>query len=330
MKRVYITLTILALAFAAFSCARTASEDSNDMYARVLAAWVRVNYGKDIHPNDSGVYVLNFVQGDGTQVGDSSFVYAHYVCKDLDGNILSTNKEDLCKQLGTYSKTDYYGSDIWQMGMDAIPVGLEPIIRTMKAGAKATVALPVGQAAVSTSGYNAFSTTYSDNVIYEIELERVEEDVDALQDEALKEFSQKYFNCMDTTAAGFYYSLVSTTDGCDSIPDEREISVWYIGRLLDGKVFDTNIEDTAKFYRIYSSSGSYEALTITYYKELSDFLSNSSYVQGFTYALSMMKFGDTAETFFRSDYGYGAGGNGASIPEYSPLRFTLYIQPSDD
>lgn len=329
MKRIYAAAAAIALLAIAFSCARDVAESTTASYNKKLASWVRLNYGKDISPNDSGAFVLELVPGTGKQINGSSFVCAHYVCTDLQGNILSTNREELCKQLGTYSITDYYGSDIWQMGTNAVPTCIETELLKLRAGGKVKIALPVGQTTPKRSGYNAFAGSYTDNVIFEIEVDDVEADIDAKQDEILKEFSKNHFGGADTTTAGFYYVLRSETAGCDSIPDEREIKVWYIGRLLDGKVFDTNIQDTAKLYRIYNPAGSYEALTLTYYKDLSSFLSNSSYVQGFTYAIWMMKHGDTADTFFRSDYGYGAGGKSTNIPEYCPLRFTLYIQPAE-
>ncbi|MBO4571003.1 MAG: FKBP-type peptidyl-prolyl cis-trans isomerase [Bacteroidales bacterium] len=329
MKRLLTAAALLLLILAAGSCAKTTADSSNSAYDKVLASWVRVNYGKDVMPNDSGVYVLNFLQGSGKAVGDSSYVCAHYVRRDLSGNIKSTNYIDLCKQLGTFSEADYYGSDIWRVGFQSLPTGLEPIIRTMRVGGKATVAIPLAQSLVTNSGYNAFPSSETDNVIYEVEIDDVIDDIYEVQERQLKEFSAKYYGAMDTIAEGFYYKLVSETPGCDSIADESSVNVWYIGRRLDGTVFDTNIKDTAKKYRIYDASGSYEAMSVTYYTDLASFISNSSNIQGFTRALALMKYGDRAETFFNSNYGYGEGGSSTRIAEYAPLFFSIYIEPKE-
>ena len=123
MTAATVALTLLAAA----SCARTTTTSSEDPYDKVLKSWVRVNYG-DLAPNDSGVFVLNYLPGSGKAVTDTSYVCVHYVRKDLSGNILSTNYVDVCKQLGTYSATDYYGSDIWRMGYDCIVPGLEQVL----------------------------------------------------------------------------------------------------------------------------------------------------------------------------------------------------------
>ncbi|MBQ7574994.1 MAG: FKBP-type peptidyl-prolyl cis-trans isomerase [Bacteroidales bacterium] len=328
MKRVVIAAVAIVLTVLAVSCARITT-DTSSPYERMLASWVKVNYGADIAPNDSGVYILDYYKGDGKAIGDSSYVCAHYIRKDLEGNVLSTNYIDLSKQLGTFSEADYYGSDIWRMGCNSIVPGLEHVLKTMKVGGRVTVAMPPAKATVASAGYNAFPTVANDNVIYEVEIDDVIDDIYAVQEEQLKEFSRKYYGGMDTIAEGFYYKLVSETAGCDSIADEASINVWYIGRRLDGSVFDTNIEDTAKKYRIYSPSGSYDAMSVTFYADLASFITNSSNIQGFTRALSMMKYGDRAETFFNSNYGYGDGGNKAAIGEYAPLFFSLYIEPRE-
>ena len=327
MKRILFALLILLPVLFAPSCAKLSSGTADSPYDKVLASWVRVNYGNDVAPNDSGVYVLHFLQGDGKAIGDSSYVCAHYVCRDLSGNIKSTNYINLCKQLGTFSESDDYGSDIWRMGSGAIPSGLESVLAKMRAGGSAKVAIPVSKTAVSTKLYNAFPSVESDNVIYEVEIDDVIDDIFAVEEQKMKEFSARYYNAMDTVAEGFYFKLVSETPGCDSIPDETSVNVWYIGRRLDGTVFDTNIKDTAKKYRIYSSSGSYDAMSVTYYTDLATFISNSSNIQGFTRAVSMMKYGDRGETFFNSNYGYGDGSSNTKIAEYCPLFFSIYIEP---
>lgn len=327
MKRVIIAASIIAFFTLVISCARDVSEDISTAHDRVLASWVRANYGKDKAPTDSGVYILNFEPGTGVQVRDCAYVFVHYVSKDLSGNVISTNREDISRQLGTYSPTDYYGSDIWFVGVESIATGLEQVLRTMKVGGNATIAVPAALATANYTGYNAFSGSAVGNTVYEVEVDTVIDDIFEYQDESLKEYSRKYYGGMDTTMNAFYFKHLSATAGCDSIQDEATVKVRYVGKRLDGTVFDTNIEDTAKFYRIYSDSKDYTALDIKYYRDLSTFLEESTMVKGFTYAISRMKYGDAAATFFRSEYGYSAAGQGSSIPEYCPLFFYIYIEP---
>ena len=325
MNRTLSIFLAAALVVLTGSCAKPRTESSTDATDRVLAAWVRVNYGTAVAPNDSGVFVLSYTQGTGASVPDSGYVFCHYVKRSLDGNIQNTNVEPLVEQLGLKTNLTDCGSDIWQVDVGSIPQGLEPVIKSLKVGGKATVALPVGQSKLTTSVYNAFSSSESDNVIYEVEIDDVVKDIYAWQDELMKAHSATYYEGMDTLTAGFYFKVVGQAAEPDSLNDEVTVSFWYIGRRLDGSIFDTNVRDTARKYEIYSSSGSYDSLVLTYHKDFSTMLNNSSYVTGFTKAVHEMRKRDTIDVFFRSDWGYGASGSTNVISEYSPLKFRIWF-----
>ena len=248
-------------------------------------------------------------------VPDSGYVFCHYTRRTLDGNIASTNVEPLVEQLGLLTKLTDCGSDIWHVDQGMIPLGLEPIIKSLRVGGKVKVALPVGQSVVTSSTYNAFSASESENVIYDIELDDVVADIYAWQDELMKAHSAAHYGGMDTLTTGFYFKVVGQAAEPDSLNDDVSVSMWYIGRRLDGRIFDTNVRDTARKYEIYSSAGSYDSLSMTYYKDISTMFSNSSYVTGFTKAVHEMRKRDTVEVFFRSDWGYGESGSTTAIPE---------------
>ena len=325
MNRTLSIFLATALVLLTGSCAKTPTESSTAATDRVLAAWVRVNYGTAVTPNDSGVFVLSYTPGTGASVPDSGYVFCHYQRRTLDGNIQSTNIETLGEQLGLKTNLTDFGSDIWQVDVGSIPKGLEPVIKSLKVGGKATVAIPVGQSTMTTSVYNAFSSSESDNVIYEVELDNVVKDIYEWQDELLKAHSVAHYGGMDTVTAGFYAKVVGQAAEPDSLNDDVSVSFWYIGRRLDGSIFDTNVRDTARKYEIYSTSGSYDSLTLSYHKDLSTMLSNSTFVTGFTKAIHDMRKRDTVEVFFRSDWGYGASGSTNVISEYCPLQFRIWF-----
>ncbi len=327
MKKVFAVLIfgLLVLSLGLHSCAVDPEEDSSDYYNRALEAWIRVHYGTALAPDDSGVYMVTFDQGTGDMPGDTSFVTVTYIRRELDGNVLGTNDEDLCKRLDTWKATGYYGGATWQLGTATLPYAVENTLKKMRVGGHAMLVAPLSQTTVPYSAYSEFPSSEGNNILYELWLTDVKDDIYAWQDEMMAEHSRRYYDGMDTTAAGFYFKYEGTKEKRDTIYDERAMTVWYIGRRLDGTVFDTNIKDTARFYRL--SGGSYSALSITYYDDVTTMLTqNSSYVAGFIDALHLMRFGDTCTTFFRSDLGYGASGKLPSIPEYSPLKFTLFVE----
>ena len=92
------------------------------------------------------------------------------------------------------------------------------------------------------------------------------------------------------------------------------LAVDYTGMLLDGTVFDTSIEQTARDNGLYSESRTYEPYKLV--------LGVSGVIQGWTAALSRMKEGEKATALIPSYYGYGSQGAG-SIPPNSVLVFEL-------
>ena len=143
----------------------------------------------------------------------------------------------------------------------------------------------------------------------------------------MRQWFRERYQIADTTAEHLYLKKLEVHDSEeDTIPEGRTISVRYIGRMMNGQVFDTNIEDTAKFYRIWDSSRSYNALTISYYKNNEEqFNQDNSVVTGFGRAIQHMNYNEKAVTLFSSQLGYGESGSKPSIPEYSPLVFWLWI-----
>ena len=106
----------------------------------------------------------------------------------------------------------------------------------------------------------------------------------------------------------------------------------YVGRRLDGVVFDTNIADTAKFYGIYDSGTTYGPTLINWgdtYDDLTMTSSETDIISGFKFALFYMKPYEAGTTIFHSQYGYSYSGSGNTIPSYSPLQFDLYLTDED-
>ena len=339
MKTIKNIFFIACIAAALVSCAQSAESDSYAAYNRVMAAWMNVNYPTKVsNTTDSGAYILDEEEGTGKTPTDSSYVFVHYVRTDLEGNIESTNFEELARQLMQYAHSSYYGSDIWQLGIESVPYGVEEMLLKMKEGGFAKIACPLAASEITYTAYNAFSDgSATDNVIYYLYLDKVIEDIDEYQTEQIEAFRDSVYPGLDTISAGFYFKklveaeIPTLDDGTlDTIADATTVYVRYIGRLLNGQVFDTNIQDTAKKYKIYSSDNDYDALEIEFYSDQDDAIDNNDVVEGFSMAVCRMYYGEVADTFFWSSLGYAESGSGESIPEYSPLRFTIWLNDSED
>lgn len=333
MKPRYLAATLIAfVALAASSCAVDRAEDSDAISQKILDAWIKVNYGDNVKQTASGAYILEFEQGTGDLVGDSSYVFSHYVKTDLSGNVSSTNSKELNQKIGAFSYADYYGCNIWRIGQGSIFSGVEELMKTMRVGGRAKLALPPKATAIdSTTIYRAFSAPESNCCIFEFTVEKIVEDITKYQWDMLEEYSRTYCGGIDSIGEGFYlYKIKECTEATDTIPDGTTIKVNYIGRRLDNSVFDTNIQDSSKFYRLYSSDGTYDPLDVEFYSDIESMAEkNSDYIAGYTYALHRMNYGEKAIAFFASPLGYGDTGSSTSIPEYCPLCFYLEVEEKD-
>lgn len=332
MDRILKTLLLLVALAAVVSCAKEPEDDTYDVQGDILKAWIEINYPDKLNQKtENGAYILSLQQGTGKTVSDSGYVFVHYVRRDLAGNITDTNMAKYADQLGSYTIGNDYGCDIWQVGVEAIYVGLEDVLKTLKVGGHALIGMPAAAAVCEYDAYDAFPGDENVSYILEIYLEQVEDDIYAYQEKALKAYSDKYYGGMDTVGQGFYYiDQTDPTAETDTIADGESVNVWYIGRRLDGSVFDTNIQDTAKKYRLYTSDGEYEALEVTWYEDAAEIVDEGDVVSGFALALNKMDYGSTATTFFWSTLGYGAGGSSPKIGEYCPMVFTLTIEEKED
>ncbi len=323
---------LLLTASLAVSCAVEPKEDSDTAYDHIMTAWIRVNHPGVKPYGTYGAYILEMDKGDGGAIGDSAYIRVHYTKRSLDGTITDTNVEELAEQLGLNGNTACYDGNVWRMTQGYLPDALEEVLRTMRGGGNAAIALPMSASSHLSVMYDAFSTTSeSNNYVYEIAVDTVITDIIDYQDQVMRAFFREHFDSESTIADHhFFKKIEEKTEPADTIPEGNTVRVRYIGRLLNGQVFDTNIEDTAKFYRIWSNKSTYDAMSIAFYKNSEDqFDNNNSVIKGFGQSILKMNYGEKVVTVFNSDLAYGAEGSNPAIPEYSPLFFWLYVEPKD-
>ena len=333
--------TILYVALAALfcsSCARIARTGLNDANKRYLDAWVQVNH-PGARQTELGSYILEDIPGSGAVAGTSDsnpFVRVDYRILTLGGSVQNANSEQMAKQLGTYDPTYYYGPVIWQRGKGALAPGFDEAFTDMRVGGTRTLLIPGWL--LSTAKYFKTAKEYQDNVsgtsaIYEFKLVDVIPDIKKWETDSVGRYVAAKFpgkSVRDSLKYGFYYFRTREPSKGDAFAADTTIYLNYVLRLLNGKVIDTNVRDTAAFYDIYSTGRSYGPTAIKWhgasgsYKEIK-FGSASSAIDGFLFALSQMHPHEKGTAVFYSGLGYTYRGSGGSIPAYSPLHFDLEI-----
>ena len=164
--------TLLLTAFLMAACA--VNSETEDYYSqdRVMKAWMNCNYPGLTPYGNTGAYVIDMVKGEGTPVTDSSYIRVFYTKRTLDGDITSTNDQELAEQLGEYAKSYWYGGNTWRVDQGYLPEALETVLKTMRAGGRLKMALPASASSHDYSLYDAFtSTSESDNQIIDLTID---------------------------------------------------------------------------------------------------------------------------------------------------------------
>lgn len=104
-----------------------------------------------------------------------------------------------------------------------------------------------------------------------------------------------------TTASGLQYKVITKGTGKTPAPNDQ-VSVHYVGTLLDGTEFDSSVR-----------RGSPATFGVT------------QVIGGWTEALQLMKEGDKWTLFIPDNLAYGERGAGGQIPPYSTLIFEVEL-----
>lgn len=345
MRKTIFTIAVTALVLT--GCARPVATTKNDAAKEFFDSWIKINHPR-AEQTPLGSYIIDSREGTGKALGTSEehpFVRMNYTIRKLDGTISNSTYPKIAQQLGTYDKTKFYGPEIVGRGENVMTAGLDEIIGMMREGGMIEAAVPGwldSQKKYSTAQEYLENVTGTDYV-YTLELVEAISDIQKWETDSLVRFLQQNYpevNPADTVTAegnhkkyGFYYIQEKATDLPDSTyKEDTKVYFNYTGRLLNGQIFDTTNERTAKDAGIYSAGRSYKPTYITWkddYDQIKMGSSDSDTIDGFKYALAGMKPHEKGIAIFLSKYGYSTNGSGDKIPAYSPLIFELELVDSE-
>ncbi|MBQ9661217.1 MAG: FKBP-type peptidyl-prolyl cis-trans isomerase [Bacteroidales bacterium] len=331
MKR-YICIALAALA--ACACAKAPKEGPNDDAKLYLESWIQVHH-PDAEQTPLGVYILEDEPGTGALVGSkdvSPYLRVEYIATSLTGTVISSTYESLAKQLGNYDYGDYYGPATWDRELAA---GLNEAVSSMSVGGSRTFVLPgwlQSSDSYSTAEQYLANVTGKSPVIYRLKVNEVITDINKWETDSIGRYVSRHFpgkGVADSLSYGYYYFRTKTPSSESAFPNDTTIYINYVGRLLNGTVFDTNVKDSAKFYGIYSAARTYGPSAITFSvgdnNATTVKMGSSTLITGFSKILTGMHPHENGTGIFYSKHGYGTTGSSTAIPGYSPLRFDIEI-----
>ncbi len=341
LKGLFVGASLLG-ALALSGCAKSEKTTVYAAEQRYLEAWVAKNH-PDAEKTALGTWVLDQTPGTGDAFDGQSYVLVEYTVRDVDGNVTATSDRKIAQQVGTYDKSYYYGSVVWETSSSSLPVGVADMLEGMKIGGEKTSLVPAWLMSYKHyKNVNKYLNVNTDNssALYTVKLVGLTNNILKTQVDSMEIYADKYLDGVDSTYYGFYYKQLTAPTDTNAFSSDTTIYINYIGRLLNGQVFDTTIEDTAKFYNIYSSSTTYTPAKITWAEKASGITltaggsssssDGSSVIPGFYTTLWKMRKYEKAVGMFYSLYGYGSSGSGSRIPAYAPLVFEIEIVDEED
>ena len=333
MNRLSILICAAAAASLLASCAKTETSGMNDANKRYLESWLKINHPGAVK-DGLGIYILDETPGTGKAAGkadDYPYAYVSYTTSDLEGNIKESTDADVAKRLGTFNEANYYGPIVLLRNSTAMTAGQEMVLDPMRVGGSRTAVIPGW---FNTSAYryeteeDYLNNVSGDDSILSVTLHDVISDITQWQLDSIDRYMARTFtHPEDSLKYGFYYYQLIPPSDTTSFETNDAVYINYTGRLLNGKVFDTTNEKTAKDAGIYNASSTYEPRKITLAEDYTDYSmtvgsSTAGFVDGFSYCLSLMKTGERGICIFYSDLGY-QGSTKGNIPAFSPLRFEI-------
>ncbi|MEG2849522.1 MAG: hypothetical protein RR880_04745 [Bacteroidales bacterium] len=324
IRKIKISIVSAITACVMFSCAQEKDESTNDIQKRILDAYV-AEYYPSAEKMPNGLVYLNRKAGSGEILKKYDAAYVEFTTKTLEGIYTATSDSEIAKMLGTYSKTTYYGPKLYEVGYGTTYTGIEDMLIGMQPGGEATAIIPPW---LTGTEYSSGSQGSSSNMIYTFKLKHIITDIIKFQMDTMAAYAKIHYPGLDTTSKGYYFKKLYEGSN-DTIANDASINVRYVGRFLDGFIFDTNIADTAKKYGIYNSSNEYKPMNVTMSADIKTMSEASQGLRlGVCMAIKQMNYKDRAFTMFYSNLGYGAEGSG-DIGKYQPLIFYLYVEPKE-
>jgi FKBP-type peptidyl-prolyl cis-trans isomerase len=150
-------------------------------------------------------------------------------------------------------------------------------------------------------------------------MEKMQKDAEAqkgIDDQLIKDFLAENNIEANRTESGLFYMMTEETSG--EKPEAGDtVKVNYVGKLLDGTVFDTSYEDLAKEEGVYNPQREYGPIEIP--------IGKGRVIRGWDEGIMLLNEGSEATLYIPSGLGYGARGSGAAVPPNSTLIFDVEL-----
>ncbi len=252
---------------------------------KILADYFKKNNIKPLKTAD-GLYYTIEKEGHGPNIKAGESVNVNYTGMFLDGKKFDSNVDTSFKHMTPFTVDVAKGKVIkgWDEGL-----------QLLKLGAKAKFYIPSGLA----YGPQERSPIPANSILmFELETSAVPD--------PLGEYFETNHIKATKTASGLYYKITKEGTGDLMKPGEK-VKMAYKGTLLNGKVFDKNVDDNFVCANPFSFV-----------------LGKGQVIAGWDEGVQLLKVGSKATLYLPANLAYGEHGTGG-IPPSSPLIFDVEV-----
>jgi FKBP-type peptidyl-prolyl cis-trans isomerase len=221
-------------------CVKDNTQELKEQEMKLLQQYLETN-NITAEPTASGLYYIPITEGTGISPDEGTWVEIQYTGELIDGTVFSTSIEETAEMNEIHDEGFLYGPSRLQLGNIGL-AGLNEGIQLMKVGGKAKFILPsdLGMGGFASGLVPAYST-----LIYTIELLEAFDDPEKHEQQKIWAYLKEgAFENVDSTESGLYY--IQETAGIGELfVDGDNVTVWYTGKFLDGRVFDSNLTEEA-------------------------------------------------------------------------------------
>jgi peptidylprolyl isomerase len=288
-------------AIAGSGCKEDNSQELKDQENKLLQQYLATN-NITTDPTASGLYYIPITEGTGISPVEGTWVEIDYTGELVDGTVFSTSMAQTAEMYGITDEEMIYGPSRLMVGSIGVE-GLNEGLQLMKVGGRAKFILP------SDLGFGGYATgtvpSYS-TLIYTIDLLDAFDDPDQHEQELIWAYLREgAYENVDSTDSGIYYIQQQKGTG-ELLQDNDNVSVWYTGKFLDGRVFDSNIGGD----------------------EFTFMVAGANVIEGWRQGIKLMRDGEKGTLIIPWDLAYGADGRydqygRVVIPPYMTLVFEM-------
>lgn len=264
---------------------------------------------QDITPTSSGLYFIEYEEGDGVSPDTGDYVLINYLAYTIpDEAVVDTYVEEWAQRYNLYNSSVMYGPYKYKHGDEV--AGLQEGISMMKEGGIARLLFKsdLGYGAEGHENVGPF-----ESMMYDVELVKVIGDpvqYEQEQIDAFVEANPRAYPVRDSETGVTMYYIPGVAGDSAQIREGDAVEIYYTGQLLDGRVFDSNM----------GSSSGFEVI-----------VGDGEVIRGWDIGLKWFRYGGTGQLLIPHELAYGEEGSKVgntdktSIPPYEALLFDIEV-----